>query len=74
MEKEWSLKDKGMKGYPDGKTTGIYSQEVIDTLRRKLIEELTGYDGDVSHYLVYEDRLLATDTIKRVINKLFGVK
>lgn len=39
MKDSWSLKDKGMRGYPNGEPTGIYSREVIETLRRKLIED-----------------------------------
>ena len=59
----WSLKDKGMRGYPNGEPTGIYSQEVIETLRQKLIEDLCcGVD------------YVSPGKILHILNERFGVE
>ena len=69
MKDEWSLKGKGMRGYPDGKVgTGIYSHEVIETLHKKLIEAM--YDVCNKNKV----NLWLWEQMKTKINKLFGVK
>ena len=74
----WSLEGKiGLEeGTPVDKNGNlqIYEKKYIETLRQKLIEDLTKIDGAIYHYLADEDRILAKRTIKEVINKRFGVK
>ena len=67
MKDEWSLKDKGMRSYPDGKPTGIYSQEVIETLRKKLITE-------IQMELYSRNGMEFNHGIVEIINRRFGVK
>lgn len=64
MSDDWSLKDKGLKSYPDGEPTKIYSGEVIETLRQKLI----GYIDNYGLYDCHRKNIIYN------INKLFGVE
>ena len=67
----WSLKGKGMKGYPDGERTLFYNPESIETLRQRLVEDIKQIDYD---RIAKDNNYDLIDDLVKIVNKRFGKK
>jgi len=71
MSDDWNLKDKGMRGYPDGGITGFYTKETLETLRNKLIEDIDTIDCTETSKLTKWEMI---EEVLKIIDKRFGFK